>query len=222
MKRLFVFIGMLSLSTSCITFVMGDRVVGEGPSVTEKRSYDAEICGVGVASGVDLILDDSVEQGELLITTAQNIMEYVEIEKQGDTLNIGLRSGVSYKVDEIEVRMSPDNLNTFAASGGSDVSACQELHFDSNITIAASGGADVSLRGSCRDLMVAVSGGADVDLGDMRAERVSAAASGGADLEVYATVAYDINASGGADVEYRATSATTNIHSSGGADIRAI
>lgn len=217
MKRLsFVVLSLMLFAVACFPIVKG-----QGEIVTERRTYDVHVEGLAVSSGIDVVLDSTLAPGEAMVTTSQNIMEYVEIEVSGDSLNIGMRRGQSYNVDKLEVRLSPEGFTTFAVSGGAELESLEALDIDGDMTIAVSGGADLTLRGRCRNLSVAASGGADVNLADMCAERVLAAASGGADLEVYATTAYEINASGGADVEYRATSATTTIHSSGGAEISA-
>ncbi len=217
MKRLsFVALSAMLFAVSCFPVIKG-----EGDVITEQRTFDTPIEGLAVSSGIDVILDSSVPVGEARIITSQNIMEYVVIETQNNSLRVEMRRGNGYDVDRLEVRLSPEGLTSFAVSGGAELECLDELVVDGNIAIAVSGGADVELRGSCRELSVAVSGGADAHLGELCAEKVSAAASGGADLEVYATTSYDINASGGADVEYRLTSATVKTYASGGADIRA-
>jgi hypothetical protein len=75
------------------------------------------------------------------------------------------------------------------------------------------------MRGACNALEVEVSGGADVELGGLCAKSVVANASGGADLEVFATDSYKLDASGAADVEYHETGAKVDADSSSAADI---
>ena len=87
------------------------------------------------------------------------------------------------------------------------------------LAIAASGGADIEIKGVCTTLTVTASGGADVDLDELIAEVVTAAASGGADIQVYATKQLTVQASGGADVEYSGNPTSTNINTSGGAEV---
>jgi hypothetical protein len=102
-----------------------------------------------------------------------------------------------------------------AVSGGADVDFNQLNAND--IDLAVSGGADVEMRGACNTLEAEVSGGADVELGGLCAKRVVANASGGADLEVFATESYKLDASGAADIEYHDTGAKVDADSSSAA-----
>ena len=238
-KIVFVLLGTMILATSCVSIVV-NSVRGEGEVVVENITFDpSSVQALGVSSGFDVVLDSSVEPGVVEITTCKNIMEYVEVEVSNGSLEIGMRRGNSYDVERLEARLSPVGLSTFAVSGGVDMICSEPLNIEGTMVmavsggadvdfaevvaakavVAVSGGADVELRGGCRELEVAVSGGADVDLGEFCAESVKAEASGGADLDIYATVSYVIDASGAADVEYRNSGATTDIESSGAAEV---
>ena len=81
---------------------------------------------------------------------------------------------------------------------------------------------DIEICGRCTNLVVAASGGADADFEELIAESVSVAASGGADVIVYATKSLEVNASGGADVYYGGNPANKSINKAGGADVSAM
>ena len=216
---LLVAVCIITLSTSCVNIVV-NSIKGEGEIVTESIVYDAtSVSAIGVSAGFDVVFDSSIEPGIVQVTTNKNIMEYVEIGVNDGSLDIGMRRGNSYDVERLEARLSPEGFTVFAASGGADLSSVEPLNVGDDVIFAVSGGADVDLSLSCLNLVLAVSGGADVELGGLCAKSVVANASGGADLEVFATESYKLDASGAADIEYHDTGAKVDADSSSAADI---
>lgn len=243
MKKLIIVSIVVSfIATSCISITINKNLVrGEGEPVTELLSYEGDVTGLAISSCVDVVLDSTIEPGTARVTTSPNIMEYVELEVDGDILCIGLNSDNSYHVDTLEVRISPCGLSSFAVSGGASIESDEKVEFSNGASFAVSGGGDVELRGdftvlslavsggadikfggNCDNLNVAISGGADADLEELVAEVAHVTASGGADLSLYATKEYHIQASGGADVNYIMSEALVDISSSGGADVTAV
>ena len=175
-----------------------------------------EITAIAVSNGFNVIIDETIPHGEVRVLTNTDIFEYLDIEVTDKTLNLNMKP-CNISTQTLEVRIPAYNLNSIAASGGSDVEwnncAAEEL------VIVASGGADIEIRGHCTTLTVAISGGADADLEELIAENVSVDASGGADAHVHATKQLTVDASGGADVEYSGNPTSTNINTSGGAEV---
>ena len=216
---LLVAVCAMTLLSSCVNIVV-NSVKGEGEIVTESiASAASSVSAIGVSAGFDVVFDSSIEPGIVQVTTNKNIMEYVEIGVNDGSLDIGMRRGNSYDVERLEARLSPEGFTVFAVSGGADLSSGEPLQIGSGAVFAVSGGADVDLSLSCLNLVLAVSGGADVELGGLVAKSVVANASGGADLEVFATDSYKRDASGAADVEYHETGAKVDADSSSAADI---
>ena len=243
MKKLIIVAILLPfIATSCITIMINKNLVrGEGEAITQLLNYEGDIEGLAISSCVDVVLDDAIEPGTAQVTTSPNIMEYVELKVDNGTLSIGLMSDHSYHVDTLEVRISPCSLSSFAVSGGASLESTELVTLAGDVSlvvsggadielcgnfgelnIAASGGADVELCGSCDVLNIVVSGGCDMSLEELVAEVANASASGGADLLLYATKEYHIQASGGADVRYFMSEASVDVSSSGGADISVV
>lgn len=210
MRTIALSFALLSL-TSCIISRPAKGAVEERTITTTE-----EITAIAVSNGFNVIIDETIPHGEVRVLTNTDIFEYLDIEVTDKTLNLGMKP-CNISTQTLEVRMPAYNLNSISASGGSDV----EWHNCANETlaIAASGGADVEIKGVCTTLTVTASGGADVDLDELIAEVVTAAASGGADIQVYATKQLTVDASGGADVEYSGNPTSTNINTSGGAEV---
>lgn len=221
-KIIFTVAGIAMLATSCMRIVV-NSIVGSGEVITEKIAFRAEgLESLALSSGFDVMLDSSVEPGAVEITTYQNIMEYVEVEVDQSTLNIGMRQGNSYiDIEMLQARLAPADFRVFAISGGVDLSSVEPLNVEGDMIFAVSGGADVDLKAKCCDLALAVSGGADVDIRELSATNVNVAVSGGADVEMSGECNnLSAEVSGGADVDLGLLRAQSVVASaSGGADL---
>ena len=210
MRTIALSFALLSL-TSCII-----SSPAKGPVEERTITTTEDITGIAVSGGLNVIIDEAIPYGQVRVLTNSDIFEYVEVEVIDNTLNLGMKS-CPIRPEQLTLRIPAYNLNSIAASGGSDVewNNCA----NETLAIAASGGADIEIKGVCTTLMATASGGADVDLDELIAEVVTASASGGADIQVYATKQLTVNASGGADVEYSGNPTSTNINTSGGAEV---
>lgn len=220
-KIIFAVIGLAMLSTSCIRIVV-NNVAGSGEVVTEKIAFEAEgLESLALSSGFDVVLDSSIEPGVVEITTYENIIEFVEVKVDQNTLNIAMRQGNSYNIDQLQARLAPADFRVFAISGGVDLSSVEPLNVDGDMIFSVSGGADVDLKAKCCNLALAVSGGADVDIRELSATDVNVAISGGADVEMSGECNnLSAEVSGGADVDLGLLRAQSVVASaSGGADL---
>ena len=212
MRTIALSFALLSL-TSCII-----SSPAKGPVEERTITTSEEITGIAVSGGLNVIIDDAIPYGQVRVLTNSDIFEYVEVEVIDNTLNLGMKS-CPICPEQLTMRIPAYNLNSIAASGGSDVewNNCA----NETLAIAASGGTDIEIKGVCTTLTATASGGADVDLDELIAEDVSVAASGGADVHVHALKSLIVQASGGADVEYSGNPITKDINTSGGADVHA-
>lgn len=231
MKRIYFVFAVALIVCSC-----GVMEFAKGEVVEEQQAISGEVDGLAVSDGFDVVIDPTMPQGQVRIVTHTDLMDNVEIEVVGTTLNIGLNKWTlqpktlkvyipAYDFKSIATSggadikwhccMSP--TLAIAASGGSDVEITAHSH---EIDIATSGGADVEIDGSCKHLAIAASGGSDVDTSELHAEDVEVTSSGGADIDVYATNSLKAHASGGSDIRYAGNPATKDIDESGGADVK--
>lgn len=212
MKRLlFVAFAIISLS-ACIP-----SYVATGVITTEYVAFEGNVDALVVSCGFDVVLDKSVPEGKVVVTTHKDIMKHLEIYAEDEKLYIGLEGPRKCVTQQLEAHISPDGINSFIASGDSEIYG--HFHRDGDISVVASGDSDIELSGRCKGVAVIVSGGSSVDLSELQAEVVVAEASGGSELDVYATSALEIKASGGAEVEYKGTPAILDIKKSGMATI---
>lgn len=231
MKRIaFILLATIGLaSCNAIEFAKGE--------VIEKSfTISSEVDGLAVSDGFDVIVDPTLPRGEVRVITHSDLMDNVDLEVDGTTLNIDL-DGWTIQAKTLKVKVPAYDFNAIAVSGGVNfewhdctvpslsvaASGGSDVEITANsqeISIATSGGADVEMDGSCKHLTIAASGGSDVDASKLLAEDVEVTTSGGADVDVYATNSLKARASGGSDVRYGGNPKTKDIDSSGGADIK--
>lgn len=226
------------LTLTAITLLAASCIVQQ-PAEGAIEDYDytvsGEITALSTAGGVDVIVDNTLQPGEVLVRTHTDVIENVEVCTKGSTLYIK-QTTCRLRPRVLEVRVPDYGYESVAASGGSDItwrgcnvpiltvaaSGGADVDIEANsesITISTSGGADVEMWGSCRQLDVAASGGSDVSTERLVAEHVTLSASGGADVDVHAVESITVLASGGADVTYSGNPRINDINISGGADV---
>lgn len=231
MKRIaFILLATIGMvACSAIEFATGE--------VIEKSfTINGEVDGLTVGDGFDVVVDSTLPRGEVRVITHSDLMDNIDLEVDGTTLNIDL-NGWTIRARTLKVLIPAYDYNTIAVSGGVDLEwhACTSPSLsvaasggaDVDITthseevaIATSGGVDLEIDGSCKHLTITASGGSDIDASKLRAEDVEVEVSGGADVDVYATNSLKVRASGGADVRYAGNPAHKDIDENGGADVK--
>ncbi|MBR3827451.1 MAG: DUF2807 domain-containing protein [Alistipes sp.] len=208
----------------------------KGEVIEKSFTISGEVNGIAVSDGFDVVVDPTMPRGEVRVITHTDVMDNVDIEVVGTTLNIDLNNW-ALRAMTLKVKVPAYDFNAIAVSGGVDfewhdctvaslsvaASGGSDVEITANseeINIATSGGADVEIDGSCKHLTITASGGSDVDASKLRAEDVEVTTSGGADVDVYATNSLKAHASGGSDVRYGGNPTTKDIKESGGADIK--
>lgn len=207
-----------------------------GEVIMKPFTISGEVDGIAASDGFDVVVDPTIPRGEVHVMTHTDLMDNVDIEVVGTTLNIDLNNW-TMRAKTLKVKVPAYDFNAIAVSGGVDfewhsctvpslsvaASGGSDVEITANsqeISIATSGGADVEMDGSCKHLTITASGGSDVDASKLLAEDVEVTTSGGADVDVYATNSLKARASGGSDVRYGGNPKTKDIDSSGGADIK--
>ena len=204
----------------------------------EERTVLGDFDEISVSSGVDLV----VRQGtptEIIVEAQPNIMERVKTELKGSRLNVYIDGNVFswFKSGSVKVFVTTAQIRKLSASGGADLKSIGEIKGDkvevsssggsdvkvsikgTNVILRCSGGGDLTAEGEAEYLDASASGGADLMARQLMLKRVKASASGGANVEVYATEEIDASASGGGDVDYYGPAKVKRVSESGGGDV---
>jgi len=225
-KYLIAVLMVIVLSLACLIACMG-VVRGSGKLETKEYDYSGfTSVEIGYAFEVEVIQSDSFN---VEITADDNLFEYIQVDKRGDTLEIRLRSGYAYFATKVASITMPtlDHLSLSGASRGavSGFSSSDSMKFNvsgaSTLDIEDMEAGDTSLEisGASRvsgtikidDGTFEVSGASTVEL-DGNADDLTAEVSGAS------TLALDGFIVANADVEISGASNTT-INTSGNLDI---
>jgi len=193
MKSLLIFVisVMVVITAAC----SGVIVTGSGEIVTQEMDFTG-FDKLDISQGFNV----DVNQGDefsVVIRADDNIVEYLQVEKVGDTLKIDLEQNRVIGVSTLEAEITMPAL----------------------VGLVVSGGSDATVSGTGDEISVDASGGSDVDLASFEVVNASVVASGGSDVTVNASGTLNADASGGSQVYYLGSPTMGQIDTSGGSDV---
>lgn len=184
-----------------------------------------------------------ISQGEaysVVIRVDDNLLQQLQVVKQGDTLKIGLRPGPAYIIRDATMQaevIMPD-LTGLDLSGAShatitgfesakdlivDLSGSSSLRGDieaGNASFDLSGSSDVTLTGSAGDVTIDASGSSVVNLTDFPIADADVNVSGSSEATVNPSGRLDVDASGASDVTYLGSPTMGAIDTSGSSTVK--
>ena len=163
-----------------------------------------------------------VSQGDtfrVVIRADDNLVDHVEVVKEGSTLKLGLKPGRSYALIDstLEAEVTMPELTGADLSGGSHLRGEIDT---GDVTFDLSGGSHVTLSGSGGNLTVNAGGGSHAKLGNLKVVNADVSASGGSHVTVNPSGTLDAKASGGSHVRYVGSPTLGTMDSSGGSSIK--
>lgn len=226
-KRFLMLLTTLFISTLVLTACdlsalqsLGTTIRGSGNVVEQEEAID----------GFDKLEVDhgflvNVRQGDdfsVVIRVDDNLVDQLQVAREGDTLRIGLEPGRLYNIQDatMEADVTMPLLTGLDLNGGShvslsdikssdpldaDLSGGSHLRGDidaGDATFDLSGGSDVELSGAAGNLTVDASGGSHARLANFAVLDASIDASGGSHTTVNPSGKMDAVANGGSHVSY--------------------
>lgn len=232
-----VIIGGLLLSA---VFIFGGwhlgEVVGSGDLATNQE-FISDFTAVDAESGFNVKISQS-DSYSVMVTADDNIMEYIEVKKSGDTLKIGVKWGYSLRTATLDVAITMPELFSIDLSGGakatieefnvtSDFSIevsggsrlAGEFETSGDVDIDASGGSPLSLNGKASDLTIDASSGSNLGLSHFEVHNADVELSGGSLATINLDGRLDADLSGGSLLSYIGDATLGNIETTGGSQI---
>ncbi len=184
-----------------------------------------------------------ISQGEtfkVLVRVDDNLLEHIQVSKQGSTLFVGLKeSSRQFNIKDATLEAtitmpaltglelsgaSRANITGFESTSSFDVvlSGASRLSGDidcGDAAFEASGASHVRLVGTGGNLRIVASGASNADLDDFEGVDAVVVASGGSTVTVFASGRLDAEASGASDVFYRGGPTLGRIETSGGSSV---
>lgn len=222
-------------------FLMGCAqvsITGSGNVITQEEAITGfDKVDISQSFNVDITQGDNFS---VVIRVDDNLVEYLNVVKQGSTLKIGLDPSNSYTIInatmEAEISMpelvgldlsgsSVANLSGFGSSKSLvvDLSGNSALLGDiqaGDSRFDVSGNSSVTISGSGGDLTVDASGSSDVDLADFPGSDGTVDASGSSTVTVNLSGRLDADASGSSDIYYLGNPELGSIETSGSSNIQ--
>ena len=236
MRFLLIAFASIFLFSSCRMFG-GKRVNGNGNIVTQDKTVKS-FNSIDVSGAVNVhIRQDS--SASVRVEADENLMEYLEVEVDGQTLVIKTKKGFNLRPSkDIVVYATAGSFKDIDASGACQIisdnliSGDQELKIDASgattinlqvtipkLTTNVSGSGDIVLRGVAKDFSGSISGAGSIQGFDLITENTKLDLSGSADAQVTVNGKLDVEVSGSGDVQYKGN-ASVNQSISGAGSVK--
>ena len=234
MKRSTILITVLVLAVMGLSIGCG-FIKGSGNLVSE--TYDFSYFTIVEAhNGLQLEITKSTAFS-IEVAVDDNIKEYLEVDKSGDTLKILLKGNRVYSSVHLEASITMPELYGIDLSGGSRTSiAGFNSSHDLSVELSGgsvlsgeitatdtdfelSGGSEVNLVGSANDLVVDGSGGSQLNLESFSVNNADIKLSGGGSATINLGGRLDVDLSGGSRVLYLGNPSMGDLDLSGGSTV---
>ena len=153
--KLFGIMVVASFSLAGMACVPLGSIVGRGPVETHSQDFSGFTkLEIFSTFNVEVVRDASYS---VTVTTNQNIFDYLDFQKDGDTLKVKLKTG-SYTVASLKAKVTLPNLASLEVNGASYASL-NGFTSTSSLKLTASGASTIELVGAkCGDLTADISG----------------------------------------------------------------
>ncbi|URA11259.1 GIN domain-containing protein [Thermospira aquatica] len=198
MKRMVVFGVVLFILTGCGLFKTEVR----GSGILTSKEYDSSgVTAIDLSGGYELEYVPELGENVLLITTDDNLFEYLTVKKSGSTMEIFYKEGYELKpTDGIKIKTSLATINKFAIAGALSWSGTNLVK--DSFTLEVSGAADVTLSGKIDTTLYDVSGSISITTPELTNRTLTLEVSGSVDATVRVTDQLGVNVSGSGAVDY--------------------
>ena len=212
-----------------------EKVVGEGPVVTETRNVtDFKGVSVAISGKVNYQVAPTYK---VEVSAQRNILNVLQTERHGDELVIKFREGTNVKShEEIIINISAPvaefaNLSGSAeltvmgdivspalglrVSGSGNIVVSKAITDDLTATITGSGNIRIN-QGSSFNEKLKISGSGNIDVSEITGSKVQAEISGSGHIRVHAVQTLNATISGSGSVFYKGTpQISTSVSGSG-------
>ncbi len=231
-SHLFLALSIVALS-SCRYFG-GERISGDGRVVTQQKTA-GNFNSVDVSGGIKVHVRQDATSS-VKVEADQNLMEYIDVYNDGNTLVIKEKDGFNLNPSkdivvyvsapvfkEIEVSGACDIIGENTISGNEDlnmrVSGSGDIIMEvalPKVSAKISGSGSINLKGQATDFTAHVSGSGDVKCFDLVTDNTKLDLSGSSDAEVTANKQLNIEASGSSSISYKGNASVSQSISGSG------
>jgi hypothetical protein len=227
-KTLFILFVIAIVSTACIV-PFGPRLIRGSGDVIEVERKVSGFDKISI-SGAGKVIVTQGDEEYLTIETDDNLVEYIETEVNGKTLEIGFKEGtvlspgggrrVLEATEGFTFRIGVKELKSVSLSGAArfemeklktddfevNLSGAGDISFDDinadRLDVVLSGAGDVQVAGKVESQDVSLSGLGRYQAFDLESQETAVNISGAGGAEVWVTDLLEVVISGAGDVKY--------------------
>lgn len=216
----------------------GEKVRGEGPSVTETRDI-RNFKGFKSGISADITLKQTSGSYKVTVSGQKNILSLLKTEVVDGNLKIGFEKGYSMSYNSpLKITIEAPSFDYLGMSGSGNVEANGTLSgekltinisgsgdFDLNnlkygdLSVGISGSGDVDLAGAVESVDLRISGSGDLKAENLKAQKARCTVSGSGNIALNVSKELDATISGSGDIRYSGKPASVKTRVSGSGDI---
>lgn len=213
-------------STLLLASCMSRGIRGSG-HVISKQFTETGFKNIDVGSVMKVYLKQG-DKYEVKVEAEDNIMDLIEVKKDGDKLEFGFRNNTSLNpTKDIIIYITAPDFHELSASGAGgyvsqgtiktseislDLSGATKVKLALDVTsvkVDASGASEIILSGNTNSLDVDGSGSTDISAFDLKSQMVNIGISGAGSAQVQAEKNLKVEISGAAHVVYKGNPTVT-------------
>ncbi|HVE60620.1 MAG TPA: head GIN domain-containing protein [Chitinophagaceae bacterium] len=235
-NTLFAVVCFALLFSSC-DYMWGKKVTGSGVSSTRQRNL-GNFSGLEVSGPMKVYISQS-PSSSIKIEADENLMEYIETEKDGNYLDISTRRGYNLRPRAgIKIYITAPSFERLAVTGSGELRTQTKISSNKNIETSVTGSGDIILdidapeissnitgsgnirvNGTTKTFLSEVTGSGEIHAFDLLSETANVEISGSGDVEIFASKQLNVTIAGSGDVKYKGNP-SVNKSVAGSGDIR--
>ncbi len=212
---------LLFASFASCRHMMAKKVRGNG-QVTTMNHDVAGFREVDLSGGMNLFVSQGPDYS-VRIEAESNLMQYIEVKRDGNELEIGVKDGYSLRPSkDIKIYVTAPSFNGLSIAGSGSIRSETKISGNDDIDLSISGSGNilldvqspnvstdisgsgsVLLSGTTRSFDASINGSGDVKAFNLLSETAEVDINGGGNVEVAASRELNVEISGSGDVVYR-------------------
>lgn len=205
-----------SVTSDSGSWSFGSGVKGSGHIIQIKRDI-ADFDQIKISHAFRATVKRG-DDHEVSVKTDDNLVEMLEILKEGRTLYLGLKPGSSVNNGTFVAEITLPDLVSLECSGASDVNLVG-VASNKPLRVDLSGASRAVVQGACGDLFLELSGASRVDASALSCANIHAILSGASQAEVLTSGRLDCDASGASRLTYGGNPNLGAISTSGASEV---
>ena len=239
-KTIIIIVLVAAVAVLCTLLILSLRgwpggLIGSGNLETEEYAF-TNFTEVEISSAFEFEIQQS-NSYNISVTADDNVMDYVQVSQDGQTLKIGLRTGTWFGPKTLRASVTMPQLRGLTVSGAShgdvyDFSSTEDLDITvsgasrvngditaGNVEFRISGASTIQLEGSANDMVARVSGASRFNLDDFTVNNADVDFSGASSGTVNLSGRLDADLSGASKLWYIGEPIMGTINTSGASTI---